>query len=75
MYFESNRFYIHFRTDVGTVMIGSGSENMSTLEKRAVVRSVAHPKFNGPIFLDYDVGVVKVATPFVECSPKTHRFG
>jgi len=44
-------------------MIGSGSENMQTLEKSAVVRSVAHPKYNRPTF-DYDVGVVKVAKPF-----------
>jgi len=35
------------------------------VEIRAIVRSVAHPKFNKKT-IDYDAGVVKVATPFVE---------
>jgi len=45
-------------------MIGSGSENLSNIQKHAVVRNEAHPKFYRRTF-DYDVGVVKVATPFV----------
>jgi len=61
---ESNTFIIHFRTDEKFITIGSGSENMLNLEKRGVVRSVGHPKYNRPKF-DYDVGVLKVATPFV----------
>jgi len=38
-------------------MIGSGSENMKNLEKRAVAWSVMHP--NGPTF-DYDVAIARV---------------
>jgi len=45
-------------------MIGSGSENVSNLKLRAAVRSVWHAKFTLES-LDYNVGVVKVATPFV----------
>jgi len=50
---------------VSIIRIGSGSEDMRTLETRPVVRSVAHPKYNR-ITIDYDAGVVKVATPFVK---------
>jgi len=45
-------------------MIGSGSEYLSSLEKRAVVRRMKHPKYDSSTN-DYDVGVVKVETPFV----------
>jgi len=58
-------------------MIGSGSENKTATEKRAVVRKVKHPKYNVPKS-DYDVGLVEVATPFVVSSPvssETHRLG
>jgi len=45
-------------------MIGSGSENREALEKSAVVRKLAHPKYDSDAD-DYDVGVVTVAAPFV----------
>jgi len=35
------------------------------MEKRAIERTVLHPKFSYDKY-DYDVGVVKVKTPFVE---------
>jgi len=52
------------RINESSVLIGSGSENRTALEKRPVVRMVAHPKYDVRKD-DYDVGVVKVATPFV----------
>ena len=61
---KSNYFHTYSRADVNNIMIGSGSENMPDLQKQAVVRNVAHPKYDS-ITLDYDVAVLKVATPFV----------
>jgi len=52
------------RSNPASVSIGSGSENIAALEKRAVVRMVTHPKHDDRK-KDYDAGVVKVATPFV----------
>jgi len=49
---------------VKDLMIGSGSEYFLSLEKRAVVRTTTHPKFDSSTD-DYDVGIVKVETPFV----------
>lgn len=54
----------YFRDDVNSVTIGSGSENMLNVEKTAVVQCTAHPK-HSMLTMDYDVGVAKVATPFV----------
>ena len=61
---KSNPFYIYSRNDIKAMRIGSGSENLLTQEKRAVEKIVIHPKFSEET-LDYDVAVVKVASPFV----------
>jgi len=61
---KNNSFYIHSRDDVNALTIGIGSENLLKLETTAVVRGQMHPNFISPK-MDYDVAVVKVATPFV----------
>jgi len=55
---------LFFRSAAKNVMIGSGSEYYPSLEKRAVVRIVEHPKYDRPKH-DYDAGIAKVAYPFV----------
>ena len=47
------------------IEIGSGSEDLTALKKRAVMRRVKNPTID-KWTNDYDVGIVKVATPFVE---------
>jgi len=49
---------------VKILKLGSGSEDIFALEERDVERAVANPKYNKSTY-DYDVGIVKVATPFV----------
>jgi len=56
---------VHSREDIMIVLVGSGGEKRSALERRTVVRMVAHPKYDRPKH-DYDAGIIKVATPFEE---------
>jgi len=61
---SSNLDSTHSRNDVKTLKIGSGSANISAVQQHAVVRVVSNPKYIKSTH-DYDVGLVKVAIPFV----------
>jgi len=56
---------IIFRDDVRALKVGSGSAIITAVEEHAVVRMVAHPKFDW-LKHDYDAGIAKLKTPLVE---------